>query len=63
MFLKEVLYMFEEESRRPPKSCDDKDCCIADQTQLLKVEYEVVFCVDIEECNIVEVFCLGEDEI
>ncbi len=53
--------MFEEESRRcPPK---DKDCCIADQTQLLKVEYEVTFCVDIEECEIIDVFCLGDDEV
>ena len=52
--------MPENESQhfRPPKK---DDCCVARQEQLLKVNYEVEFCVEIEECNIINVFCMDEE--
>jgi len=41
--------------RRPPKK---DDCCVAKQEQLL--DYDVTFCVDIEECKITNVTCVSE---
>ena len=51
--------MYKEESHCPPKK--DKDCCVADQTQFLRVDYDVTFSVDIEECNIIEVTVVDEE--
>ena len=54
--------MFEEEGFRPPNPPQDDNCSITDQCQLLKVDYNVKFCVEIEECDIIEVISINEDE-
>ena len=50
--------MAENESQHRRRKPKKDECCVAKQEQLLKVDYAVTFCVEIEECEIINVTCM-----